>query len=77
MKGELAIIDKTGDTKLIWDTDAEAEVRTARDTFNKLKKEGYVGYTVNAKGGKSEVLHEFDAEAGKIIMAPTGKTVGG
>ena len=74
-KHELAILDHTGDTKLIWDPDKADEVETARDTFNKLKKKGYVAYSVNRKGDKGEVLREFDPTAEKMILAP--QMVGG
>jgi len=51
------------------------EVDNARDTFTKLKKKGYLAYSVNANGKKGEVLDEFDPKAEKIIMAP--RMVGG
>lgn len=31
---ELAVLDRTGDTKTIWDADNEAEVDAARATFD-------------------------------------------
>jgi len=72
---ELCILDQTGDTKIIWDTDKPDEVENARETFNKLRKKGYAAYSVNRKGDKGEVLREFDPEAEKLILAPP--TVGG
>lgn len=72
---ELIILDQTGDTKIIWDPEKPDEVEHARETFNKLKKKGYLAYSVNRKGDKGEVLREFDPEAEKMILAP--QTVGG
>lgn len=72
---ELIILDHTGDTKLIWDPEKAEEVEHARETFSKLKKKGYLAYSVNRKGDKGEVLKEFDPDAEKMILAPA--TVGG
>ena len=74
-KRELAILDHTGDTKIIWDSEKPAEVDHARETFNAMKKKGYIAYKVNKKGDQGEVMREFDPDAEKMIMAP--QTVGG
>jgi len=72
---EMAILDKTGDTKIIWDPDNEAEVENAERTFKDLKKDGFVAYSVKRNGKKDGIIHDFDPDAGKIIMAP--RMVGG
>lgn len=72
---ELIILDHTGDTKLIWDPAKAEEVEHARETFSKMKKKGYLAYSVNRKGDKGEVLKDFDPDAEKMILAPA--TVGG
>jgi len=68
--GEMAILDRTGDTKIIWDSANEDEVEEAKRTFKNLKDKGYAAYSVNKKGDKGEVMKKFDAEAERIIMAP-------
>ena len=68
--GEMAIMDTTGDSKQIWDPNVPEEVAIARESFDNLKKKGYIGYTVNEDGDKGEVIHSFDPNAGKVIMAP-------
>jgi len=69
--GEMAIMDKTGDSKLIWDPAVPEEVEAARNTFEKLRnKKSYVAYTVKDDGEKGEVLHSFDPNIARIIMAP-------
>lgn len=72
---ELCVLDRTGDTKIIWDSTKKDEVNSAKDQFNSLKKKGYMAYSVKKNGEKGELLHEFDAEAEKIILAP--RMVGG
>lgn len=73
--GEISALDETGDTKTIWDTDKPDEVEVAREQFDKLKKKGYVFYTVKKNGEQGEVMHKFDPEAGKMIAVP--RVVGG
>ena len=69
--GEMAIMDKSGDSKLIWDPAVAEEVEAAKNTFEKLrKKKSYVAYSVNEDGEKGEVLHSFDPSIAKMIMAP-------
>jgi hypothetical protein len=72
---ELVVMDRTGDTKIVWDSGNADDVAAAKDTYDKLKKKGYMAYTVKRNGDKGEVIHDFDAEAEKIILAP--RMVGG
>jgi hypothetical protein len=64
------VMDRSGDTKIIWDPDNEDEVANARRTFDDLRKKGYVAYNVAPRGAKGEVIREFDPAAEKLIMAP-------
>ncbi len=68
---ELSVLDSSGDTKLIWDRGNEVEVEAARELFAKLKHRQYLAYRVTGlSGDKGEVLHKFDPDAERIIMAP-------
>ena len=69
-RGEMCVMDRTGDTKIIWDRTKPDEVESAREQFDKLRKKGYAAYKVESGGGKGEVIREFDAHAEKIILAP-------
>lgn len=75
MLPELVILDRTGDTKIIWDPDKPVEVESARQSFNNLRAKGYMAYKVDRDGGKGEVIKQFDPLATKIILAP--QMVGG
>ena len=67
-KGVLRILDRTGDTKLIWDPENEDEVENARSTFDSLKKKGYAIFRVKGeKGEQGEQMRTFDARAGRLI----------
>lgn len=70
MKHELSIIDQTGDTKYIWDTENQDEIDVAENMFDQLKEKRYIAYTVAANGKKGEIINRFDPELGKIIMIP-------
>lgn len=64
---ELAVMDRTGDTKLIWDSDKPDEVENARRSFNELKKKGYGIFHVDKSGEAAKRMHEFDPDAEKLI----------
>ena len=68
--GELAIIDQTGDTKVIWDKDNPDEVEAAEDQFDTLTEKGFIAYAVKKSGEAGRKIKKFVADAGKIIMIP-------
>ena len=67
---EMAILGRPGDTKVVWDSDNEAEVKNAERTFNELVAEGFTGYAVRRSGERGERIREFDPEAESLIMVP-------
>lgn len=68
--GQLNIMDQTGDTKQIWDTENADEVCAARDLFQKLTGKNYKAFAVKKDGEKGKEIKEFDPDAGKIILVP-------
>ncbi len=72
---EMRVMDHTGDTKIIWNSENKDETDAARETFNRLTKKGHKAYMVKKDGEKGEVITEFDPDAEKIILAP--QMVGG
>ena len=68
--GELAIMDHTGDTKIIWSRDNDDEIANAERTFKDLKKKGYAVFKVDKKGDKAEQVHEFDKSVERLIFVP-------
>jgi hypothetical protein len=69
-KNVLHITDATGDTRIMWDPAVADEVATAKAAFKKAKDKGMLAYAVDANSGErtGEVIREFDATKGKIIM---------
>lgn len=73
-KHVLRVLSSNGYTEYEWSPDDRAEVEQVQKTFaQRAEKEGYWAYAVS--GEHSEVIHDFDATAPKIIMRP--RIVGG
>ena len=70
MMGELSVLNETGDTKTIWDSDNEDEVTVARAAFDSFRTKGYAIYKVGKNGERSTVMHTFDPNAEKMIAVP-------
>lgn len=69
--GEMAIMGKEGDTKIMWDKSKRVEVDNAKATFERLVKEGYSVFRVAGKeGDKGEQIREFDPDAERLIFVP-------
>jgi len=45
--GELRILGKEGDTKVIWDPDNKDEVKAAREQFDTLKAKKFLAFRVS------------------------------
>jgi len=68
--GTLAVMDRGGDTKLMWDSGNTDEVASAHKMFKDLKAKGFTAYSVKKKGARGKALAAFDPDAEKIIMSP-------
>jgi hypothetical protein len=68
--GELRVMGKEGDAKVIWNPENDDEVAAARRTFDDLRAKGHLAYSVREEGRKGEMIRAFDPNAGKIILAP-------
>jgi hypothetical protein len=74
-RGEMSILDRTGDMKVTWDPANPAEVEMARAQFEAAKAKGYAAYTLGEGGATGEVIKKFDPSARRIILRP--QMVGG
>lgn len=66
----IEIMDRTGDTKQMWDSRNPEEVSNARRTFNDFKEKRYIIYRVNKDGSTGELMTEFDPNAERMIIMP-------
>jgi hypothetical protein len=64
------VLDREGDTKIIWDSDNSDEVANARRSFDELRGKGFTAYRVDDKGDRSAIIREFDPTAEKLILRP-------
>jgi hypothetical protein len=68
--GVLVILDRSGDTKHIWDPTSDVEVAEMRRLFGRMIDKGYQAWSVSRKGDKDQRITTFDSTAEKIIFAP-------
>jgi hypothetical protein len=69
---------KDGDKRIIWDSSSLAQIRAAKEMFDRLVKEGLEPYCVGV-GGKASVkkMEEFDPMAEQVIFMPRKLAGGG
>ena len=70
MNGEMSILGREGDTKIIWSSENAEEVEHARKTFDDLTKKGFSAFSVKRDGEKGGRLASFSAEEEKMILVP-------
>lgn len=69
--GEMAVMGKEGDTKIIWSADNEHEVENARRSFDYFRSQGFTAFRVEgADGAQGELIREFDPALSQIIFIP-------
>lgn len=68
--GELAVLDRTGDTRLQWSKHNPEKVTAAENRFKELKAKGYAAFKVNKDGDKGIQIDDFDPSAERLIMIP-------
>lgn len=70
-KCEMAVMDGTGDTKIIWSKDNQDEIDAAKATFDALVAKGYAAFSVKGKSGEQgDQIKKFDPLAERIILVP-------
>jgi hypothetical protein len=68
--GEMSVMGRSGDTKILWDRNNADEVAAARAQFDALRRKSFLAFSVRRNGERGEQINEFDPEAEKIILAP-------
>lgn len=69
--GVLQVMDRQhGDYRIMWDRSKPEEVLEARHTFERLRGQRYLAYTVSEDGTRGETVRDFDPEAQRVILAP-------
>lgn len=69
--GEMAVLGKEGDTKLMWDADDAVSTENAKNSFENFLKKGYLAFEVEGKDGKKgKQVTKFDPKAERYIFSP-------
>ena len=72
-------LDHSGHVRVSWSEDNEAEVRTARETFERMTGQGYAAFRIrrSASGDEKQgaAMAAFDHAAEEILLTP--QLVGG
>lgn len=74
-RGEMRVLDTSGDLKIMWDSDQEDEVAHARATFDRMLAKGYSAFSVKKSGAPGKTLSAFDPDIEAMILVP--RIVGG
>ena len=70
-KSEMKVLGSHGHMTYQWNKDNDAEVKAARDVFDKyVKKEGWSAFRETIKYEKGVRIEEFDPKAERIILVP-------
>ena len=68
---EMAVMDRTGDTKIMWDPENPDEVANARRTFEDLvHTKKMLAFSVKKSGKQGEQVKQFDPQAERLILTP-------
>ena len=71
MTGSMDVMDRTGHTKVLWDSSNADETRAARETFAAMKAQGYTAFKLKRKSGEQGGrLDEFDPSVEAMILVP-------
>lgn len=70
-KLRFAVLDASGDTKHLWNSDIPAEVAAAKALFEALTAQGYSAFRVTDKKGEAgEQVRAFDPSHERLIFTP-------
>jgi hypothetical protein len=62
------IFDDTGDRRVIWNCNDPAEIREAKNEFDKYISKGWKAYAINRNGSMGKRIRSFDADLQEIVF---------
>lgn len=68
--GRLQVMDSTGHTEVRWNPAEPVEVSTARETFERMTRDGYRAFRIEGADQQGTRISEFDPAAAKIMLIP-------
>ncbi len=72
MTGEMRILDRTGDSRVVWNKDEPDSIAVAQAAFDAAIAKGYWAYSVKADdpNARGTQVKKFDPKAEALILAP-------
>jgi hypothetical protein len=67
---EMSVLNRKGDSKILWSFDNADEVANAKRSFEDMTKKGFSAFRVKRDGSSSVRMDEFDPEAEKVVLVP-------
>jgi len=64
------VMDRSGDTRHSFDSADEQAVKGAEQRFYELTGRGFRAVALGKHGGRSTLLHRFDADAEETLFIP-------
>ena len=68
--GELRVIGRQGDSKVVWNSENAQEVGVARKVFEEYRSKGFTAFATTKAGRKGNLLVNFDPQAEEILFVP-------
>ncbi len=68
--GEMSVLNRKGDSKILWSSDNADEVANARRSLNDMTAKGFSAFRMKKDGTPSVRMTEFDPEAEKVVLVP-------
>lgn len=69
MTHTLSILNGTGDTSIVWETDDAKQIAVAKAAFDQIVKHS-LAYQTDENGQNAEVIREFNPNAPQTIVSP-------
>jgi len=68
---EMHVLDRTGHTRVQWDSTNDAEVASARAVFNEMTAKGYRAFAVGLDADKpGRRIDTFDPDEEEMVLVP-------
>ena len=68
--GRLRIFGRSGDEKVSWSLNNQAEIDAAKDSFDAYKRRGFTAFAVTRGNRQGARIEEFDLMLEEILFVP-------
>jgi hypothetical protein len=68
--GVMAIMGKSGDERITWNSNDQLDTARAKKIFDDLIASGHLAFRIKDGSTKGEQISEFDPKAQRLLMSP-------